>query len=426
MSLGRNARLLALGATLILALTACGDGDDGEGPAGAPAGTETEPGGQATDGAAEPTGEPLRIGMLTSLTGPFTPWGVQVQAGMQLAADEINEQGGVDGRPIEIVEGDDQNNPDEGVGALERMVEQEGVVAAGGVISSDVGLATARAAEDLGVPLFLVKAGAAPILSQDSRFTFRTCLPAAPMVAGPVAQYIEDQGLTRVGAIIADYAWGQSVRGALEEEIGALGDVELQIEVAPVTEQDFTTYLRRLEGFDPEMIVATGHPPGAGPITVQSTDLGLDVPVTGSWTPLVTVVEGVGEVAYDKYADFACADYTSDSYHDLATRIVENSGLDFASDDAVAGYGIVTMVAEAVREVGDDPEAIAQYMHDNTFDLPGYAHPVSWTEWGELAEAQPVFVIVRQQDPPEGVSTAGDWWVELLIKAQPLEPYEPE
>jgi ABC-type branched-subunit amino acid transport system substrate-binding protein len=79
---------------------------------------------------------------------------------------------------IEMVEADDQNNPDEGTTALERMVEQDGVVAAGGVISSDVGLATSRTAEELEVPLFLVKAGAGGILSQDSRYTFRTCLPS--------------------------------------------------------------------------------------------------------------------------------------------------------------------------------------------------------------------------------------------------------
>ena len=41
-------------------------------------------------------------------------------------------------------------------------------------------------------------------------------------------------------------------------------------------------------------------------------------------------------------------------------------------DDAVAGYGIVQMVAQAVGEVGDDPEAIAEYLHGQTFDLPGY------------------------------------------------------
>ena len=63
-------------------------------------------------------------------------------------------------------------------------------------------------------------------------------------------------------------------------------------------------------------------------------------------------------------------------------------------DDAVAGYGIVQMVAQAVAEVGDDPAAIAEYLHEQTFDLPGYAFEVSWTEWGELAAAQPIMSVI--------------------------------
>lgn len=424
MKLRRHYRLLALGTALALALTACGGDETTDDTTPDPGGaTDTGDDGGETDG--EASGEPIRIGILTSFTGPFTPWGIQVRAGMELAAADINADGGVDGRSIELVEADDQNNPDEGVTALERMVEQDGVVAAGGVISSDVGLATARSAEELEVPLFMVKAGAAEILSSDSRYTFRTCLPAAPMIAGPIAAYIQDQGLSRVGAIIADYAWGQSVRGALEDEIGSLEGVDLQIEVAPVGEQDFSTYLRSLEEFDPEMIVSTGHPPGAGPITITADQLGLDVPVTGPYAPYATVFEGVGEVAFDRYADFGCADFTSPEYHELAARFAEESEFSFMEDDAVAGYAIVSMVAEAVTEVGDDPAAVAEYLHDNSFDMPGYVFPLSWTEWGELAEATPAFDIMVEATPPDGVNPGANWYLERLILPDPLEPYEP-
>ncbi|MCH8130294.1 MAG: amino acid ABC transporter substrate-binding protein, partial [Acidobacteria bacterium] len=223
--------------------------------------------------------EPIKIAALTPLSsagGPnFTPWGVQVNAGMQMAVDDINAAGGVDGRMLELIVADTQSNGVDGAAAFERVIE-EGIVAAGGVISSDTGLATSRIAEEKSVPLFLVKAGSDAILTQDSRYTFRTCLPAAPMVAGPILQYAQSQGFTKVGAIIADYAWGQAMKSAMETAFATDDSIELQIEVAPVTESDFTTYLRSLEGFAPEMIVATGHPPGAGPITVQSADLGFD------------------------------------------------------------------------------------------------------------------------------------------------------
>lgn len=431
MNLRRHHRLLAVGAAVLLTLTACG-GDDTT-TDDTVDDTDTTATGDTTDdtttdapGGEEPSGDPITIGVLTSFTGPFAPWGIQAQAGMQMAIEEINADGGVDGRPLRLVEADDQNNPEEGVTALERMVEQENIIGAGGVISSDVGLATSRTAEELGVPLFMVKAGASPILTQESRYTFRTCLAAAPMVTQPFVQYVQQEGMTRVGAIVADYAWGQSIRAALEEQVGGLDGVELQIEVAPVGEQDFTTYLRALDGFDPEIIISTGHPPGSGPITIQATDLGFDVPITGPDAPLLSVMEGVGDAAYDRYTDYDCVDFNDPEYIELATRFAAFSELGFMDDDAVAGYGIVTMLAEAVGEVGDDREAIAQYLHENSFELPGYAFTMSWTEWGEMAEATPPIAIVRQQSPPDGVHPGADWYMETLFVPEPLEPHVPE
>jgi branched-chain amino acid transport system substrate-binding protein len=416
---------LSLLVALALVLAACGGDETPEATEEAvPEATEAAP---AATEAPEPTepapSEPIRIGMLTDLTSNFAPWGVQVRDGMLMAAEEINAAGGVNGRMIEIVEADSQNNADASTEAVERLVE-DGVVAIGGIISSGVGVPAAALAEELQVPLFLVKSGTDVALTQDSRFTFRTCLPAAPMDAVPVLQYAEEQGLTKVGAIIADYAWGQAMKSALETTFAG-SDVAIQIEVAPVPpDTDFTTYLRALTDFGAEMIVATGHPPGSGPITVLSQDY-LNVPVTGSWTPFSLVVGNLAEAAIGRYADFACADYLSDEYEGLARRYLAFSDNSFMSDDAVAAHGIVTMVADAVAAVGDDPVAIAEYLHGQTYDLEGYAHEMSWTEWGELAASQPMLFLVNGGPPPEGVSEAGDWWLDLLVHSEPLEPYVP-
>lgn len=440
--MARHSKLNLLSMILALAIVAAACGDDETTATDAPETTAAETTAapatteaaattaEATTAATEApettvSSEPIKIGALTSLTATFTPWGIHVRDGMQLAVDEINAEGGVNGRPLELIVVDDQSNAEEAVNGIERLIE-DGVVAVGGTISSDVGLATARVAEELQTPLFLVKAGSGAILTRDSRYTFRTCLPSAPMVAAPIAQFAQADGLTKVGAIIADYAWGQAVKSALEAEFADLTGIELQVEVAPIGEQDFTTYLRSLEAFDPDLIVATGHPPGAGAITIQSADLGLDVPITGAWTPLSLIMGGgVADAALNRYADFGCADYATDTYQDLAKRYLAASENAFMEDDAVAGYGIVTMIAAAVEAVGDDPVAIAEWLHGQTFDLPGYSFQMGWTEWGELATAQPLFVVIGDEAPPEGVNESGAWYPEELILPSPLEPFEP-
>ena len=388
----------------------------------APADTEAP---VETSAAEPPTGEPVKIGILTSITSNFAPWGLQVRDGAQLAVDEINAAGGAGGRPLELVIEDDQNSPEEAVPAYERLVE-EGVVAVGGIISSSVGGATAPLAESNQIPTFLVKSGDQTILTPDSRFTFRTCLPAAPMVAGPIIEYAQENGLTKIGAIVADYPWGHAFQSSIETAVAGADGIELQLEVAPVPEQDFTTYLRDIDEFGPDLLVATGHPPGGGPIIAQSNDLGMDVPVIGAYSPWALVMGGAGDVALGRYADFDCADYQSPEYQELARRFLEmSSDNTFMDDDAVAAYGIVTMIAQAIEEVGDDPAAIGEWLHTQEFDLPGYPFPLSWTEWGEMAAAQPLFSIAGEGPAPEGVNEAGDWYPETLLLPTPLTPYDP-
>jgi len=387
----------------------------------------TEPAPAATE-APEPTepapSEPIKIGQLCDMTSTFTPWGVQVRDGMALAAKEINEAGGVNGRMIEIIPMDSENDADIGVDRFERLVE-EGVVAVGGIISSGVGAPVATVAEQLHVPVFLIKSGTEAALTRDSRYTFRTCLVAAPMAAGPILQYAQEQGMTKVGAIVADYPWGQSLKSAMEDTFEGSG-VDYTIDVAPVPPTtDFTPFVRDMADFGAELIVATGHPPGTSAIVTVSADL-WDVPVTAAWNPPALGVGQLQEIAIGRYTDFACADYLGDSYADLAKRYLAFSDNELMSDDAVAAYGIVTMIAEAVGAVGDNPEDIAEYLHANSFELPGYAHTMSWTEWGEIAESRPIFFGINEGPAPEGLNEAGDWWFELLSHSDPLEPYVPE
>jgi branched-chain amino acid transport system substrate-binding protein len=259
MSTTKRSRAFAVFTVAALLLAACGDDDSGddagttaaEAPAEttaaaadttAPAGTEAT----GTSAAEPPSGEPIKIGILTSITSNFAPWGLQVRDGAQLAVDELNAAGGAGGRPLELVIEDDQNSPEEAVPAYERLIE-EGVVAVGGIISSSVGGATAPLAESNQIPTFLVKSGDQTILTPESRFTFRTCLPAAPTVAVPIVEYAQEQGLTKIGAIVADYPWGHAFQSSIETAVADAGGIELQLEVAPVPEQDFTTYLRAID-----------------------------------------------------------------------------------------------------------------------------------------------------------------------------------
>lgn len=378
----------------------------------------------AAPGYAQPPG-PIKIAFLASLSGPFTIWGVQVRDGMKMAVEELNAAGGVLGRKLELVERDDKNSPSEGITAFRYLVEREGVIAAGGMISSDVGLAVSREAEAMRVPFFMTMSGSHAILKPSSRFTFRTCLVAAPMNMQPAAALIQARKYTRVGAIIADYAWGHAFRESFETLIKPLPGVKTQLEVAPVPERDFTPYLRKLQGLDPELIIAMGHPPGNSTITRQAAELGMKAIVIGSWVPPEMIIQRVGDLAFDRFVDYTCADYESPAYQRLAEKFYAINKR-FFDHNAFSGYVTVKMVADAVQRTKSvDPKVVADAIRKGKFVQEGYGWPVSYTEWGEMKEATPIIFIYEKGSPPGNINPGATWRPKVIFRSPPLKPYVP-
>jgi len=344
--------------------------------------------------------------------------------------NDVNRKGGVKGRgqgrriSLDVADSQD-NNTSAAIDGFRRLTQQDGAVSVGGIIGSPIGLATTRLAEEAKVPLFLVKSGNNEILTLSSRYTFRTCLPAAGMAAVPIVQLARRRGLKSVGVIIADYAWGQSFKSSLEDEAKKAPNISFHVQVAPVTTTNFTPYLRALG--DVSLIVATGHPPGSGAILAQANQLGMKAPVVGAYAPYSLTVKNAGSAAFGRWSDFKCMATGTPGYKALAKRYLKTFPQNqFFEDDALAGYAYVKIVAEAVSKVGTSPQRIAAYVHAHTFKIPGYAFPLKWTAWGELNRPQVQFAILtRGPAPAKGLNIGGNWWPRVLFKSSPLTPYRP-
>jgi branched-chain amino acid transport system substrate-binding protein len=388
-----------------------------------------------TGGASAPSDSaqraPIKLGILTPLTANFAPWGLQVRAGAALAVNEINRSGGVKGRGqgrlLNLAVADDQStNTTAAVDGFRRLTQQDNVVSVGGIIGSGIGLATTRLAEEGRIPLFLVKSGNNEILTRSSRYTFRTCLPAAAMVAQSVVQLAVRREIRSVGVMIADYAWGQSFKSSLEDAARSAPNIRFSVQVAPVPTTNFTPYLRAMG--DVSLIVATGHPPGAPLVLAQAGQLGMKAPVVGADGPWSLTAKSTTTSAFGRYSDFKCMASASKEYKALAKRYLRAFPQnEFMEDDAVAGYAYVKIVAQAIQNVGPNRQRIAAYIHANTFNIPGYAWPLRWTAWGEMIGSRPQYAILTKAAPPEaGLNTASTtFWPRVIFKSPALAPYRP-
>ena len=161
-----------------------------------------------------------------------------------------------------------------------------------------------------------------------------------------------------MGAIIADYAWGQSIKKSMEEAFKAAPRIKLNVQVAPLPTTNFTPYLRALG--DVSLIVATGHPPGAGAILAQAGQLGMKAPVAGAYSPYSLTAKAAGSAAYGRWGDFKCMATGTKQYKALAKRYLKTFPQnEFFEDDALAGYAYVKIIAEAVSKVGVNSQRVA-------------------------------------------------------------------
>lgn len=131
-----NILLSVLFIVLLLALTACGNTET---TSQNNVNSESSNGNNDTN--ATDSSDKIKVGIVTSLTGAYAPIGSEVAEAAEFAAKEINENGGVLGKQIEIITEDDEGTPDVGLRKAERLVNRENINVIMGSVSSAVGLA---------------------------------------------------------------------------------------------------------------------------------------------------------------------------------------------------------------------------------------------------------------------------------------------
>ena len=180
--------------------------------------------------------EPIKVGLSGPFTGGSSSMGVSMRDGAKLAVAEINKAGGVLGRPIQLVERDDEAKNELGVQVAQELINKEQVVATLGFINTGVAQAAERFYEEAEIPVINNVATGSILTHQfpdaKKNYVFRTS--AADTIQSVM---ITDEAIKRQRfkhpAILNDSTnYGMLGRGDLEKALAALG-------VKPVTEEKF-------------------------------------------------------------------------------------------------------------------------------------------------------------------------------------------
>ena len=313
--------------------------------------------------AMEPTGEPIKIGTLIDTTGDLAIFGPSIVLATDLAALLINEAGGIDGRPVELIHRDSGTSPQIATDAASALVNVDGVEAIVGSLSSGVTLAVAESVTIPNGVVLVSPASTSPAISSldDNDTVFRTTVSDA--LQGVIAAQAASQlGYDNVATIYINNAYGEGLSTVFQETFEGLGGTVSAAVPIEGGQASYASELRQASQGGATVLMAMSYPETAGVYLREA--------VEGQFFSEFMFVDGTKnqEMFDDLGADNFEGNYgtapgapgtpTQERFQDLyASKLEGDPSSIFISEAFDAAVILALAIAEAGSEDGDDIKA---------------------------------------------------------------------
>jgi branched-chain amino acid transport system substrate-binding protein len=218
-------------------------------------------------GTASQAQEPIRIGVLLPVTGPFAKNGIENWEAMQIARDMINAQGGANGRKIEYLLGD-ATTPNAAISETERLITRDNIRITTGSFASPLAIAVSQAAERHGVFHWETTGAAEIITRRGFKHTFQVGAPARKYGEAAVDFIVEDLAKRlnkpasdlRIALLWENRAFGKSVGDGIRSYSQGKNIKLVYDEGYDQFATDMTPIVQKLKDVAPDIVIAISFP----------------------------------------------------------------------------------------------------------------------------------------------------------------------
>ena len=189
---------------------------------------------------------PIKIGFQVHRTGIGAAYGRWYDRTTQAAVKVLNDAGGVNGRPIEIVAEDDGTDPKRGAEALEKFANQHNCDVAFGTLFSHVVIGSAPRAGELKLPYFVVSEGHHVASGMLNRYTLQPGITDVKSQVQAMAPFVKENVGKKVTMIYPDFAFGHDHRDYFSAAFEAQGGEIVGKVPIPPTESSFSKYFPKI------------------------------------------------------------------------------------------------------------------------------------------------------------------------------------
>ena len=225
--------------------------------------------------------EPIKIGAFFALSGPAANIGTPTKLVAQMAVDKINKEGGINGRPIELIVGDTESDPAKAAVIAKKFIFNDKVAAIIGPTSTAEGMSVKKIAEEAGVPIFMTVGGDPVIMG--GNFGAYTYVFKSPQRSSTAVQklygYLKAKGLTKVALLTASDSFGKDGLSWLEKLAPEFGVSFAAKESFGPSDTDMTAQLTKIRSATPQAIVTWTIGPVGSIVAKNKAQLGIAIPL---------------------------------------------------------------------------------------------------------------------------------------------------
>ena len=309
------------------------------------------------DSAPESADTPFRIGVMESVTGPGETYGTVAVQAKQMAADEINAAGGINGRMLELVVEDSKCNAQDAITAFRKLTDVDGVKIILGTSCSGAMLGVAPIAEEDRTILFSGSASNSDIANAGD-YIFRTQINDIEVGIG-TGNVLWGDGIRTLATITEETDYAEGVRrntvAQFEKNGGAVVAAERYL--SDIT--DFRTQLTKLFAANPDALhVSPQSEFAAGTIVKQARELGYTGPIYGETVSMgATSLELAGDAATGMRAITAALDPENEKAQQVLANFRERYNYIALPWFIGSHYDDIYITAECLKQTGDDQDA---------------------------------------------------------------------
>lgn len=225
--------------------------------------------------------QPVKVGVVLPLTSVLAAYGKPYQDAMQMAVDEANKTGGINGRQIELVVEDSQASNTVAINALNKVMQSDPVAIFGPALGTQI-LALMPITEREKITL-IGGPSTRRVSQQGAKYFFRNSPHDAISKENTTRFLVDDLGKKKIGIMHVGNEWGYSGRDNVTEFLDKLYKLKpVSIASYQPTDKDLTAQILQMQRDGADAIVIQGHPVDEALAMRQTKQLGVNVPVIGS------------------------------------------------------------------------------------------------------------------------------------------------